>query len=349
MGYRLFPNDREGGSWFYWILAGFLFALAGLTRPEAPLFVLVFYSLAIIDKPKAGVRKYYIGLLLSCFTFALIFLPYFFWRWLYYGHLFPNPVYCKGFNDFSLTLDLAYLHLAWPFMLFALWATLKAKDKRHFFLWSPSLVYLGLLIGADPVVAFANRLFLPAFILLLPLTLQGIMDLIRYFLPKKSALFDTYLVVSVLLFAIFFIPKMTLTSYRSFAINPQEGLRLREQVVDWLNKYAKASSQVVLADSGMIPYLSSLNFIDSYCLNNKKMTSISTQNKYLWLCREVIKTKPEIIILTSLVTEGRIIYSPTDVCLKKELKTSKSYTISTAYSVRNQKSSYRYEIYTLSN
>ncbi|WED43914.1 protein LphB [Legionella cardiaca] len=350
MGYRFFPEGRKKANWFYLVIAGFLLAVAGLTRPEAPVLMLIFYGLAIIDKPKTMQRHYFAGLLLSCLTVALLFLPYFVWRWDYYGRLFPNAVYCKGFRDFSLELDLAYLNLIWPFVLFALPAIFKAKDKRHYFLWLPSLAYLLLLIGADPIVAFSNRLFLPVFILLLPLTLQGIIHIVDYCLPReKTALSTVYLVVSVLLFAFFFIPKMTLANYRYFSANPQAGLALRQQVVDWLETHIKPGSRVVLADSGMIPYLSSLNFVDSYCLSNKKMSSVPNQNMYSWLCHDVLKTKPEVIILTSLVENGRVRYTPTDFCLAQVLKNNQLYDFKTIYKTGDQKSSYRYEIYTLSN
>ncbi|KTD11219.1 hypothetical protein [Legionella jamestowniensis] len=349
MGYQLFPKKRSQSNAFYGILAGIVLALAGMTRPEAPALMLTFYGLALVDKPEKGVRHYYYGLLWSGLSLVLLFLPYFFWRWQYYGHLFPNAVYCKGFREFSFSLILQYIELVWPFLLIALPALLKTNDKRHYFLWVPSLVYSGLLWGADPIVAFANRLFLPVFILLLPLTLQGMRYSILYFIPKNDTFCSVYLTIAALLFAFLFIPKMTLASYRYFAINPQAGIRLRQEVVAWLDKYIQRGSRVVLADSGLIPYASSLNFIDSYCLNNKKMTEISTENRYLWLCDEVIKSKPEVIILTSLKINGKIIYTPADRCLKQALEANKWYKSSAYFKSDSQNSSYRYEIYTLLN
>ncbi|CEK11112.1 hypothetical protein [Legionella hackeliae] len=349
MGYQFFSKQREEANTLYWILAAFLLAIAALTRPDAPAFILIFYGLALFDRPKNQVRDYYKGLFLSSAILALLFMPYFFWRWHYYGRLFPNAVYCKGFISSSLTLDLIYLELIWPFVVLALPAIVKAKDKRHYFLWLPSLVYLGLLVGADPIVAFANRLFLAAFILLLPLTLQGMSDVISYCMPENERMRSIALTIVALLFAFFFIPKMTLTNYRYFAINPQEGIQLRQQVVEWLNSNVLPNSRVVLADSGQVPYASSLNFIDSYCLNNKKMTEPSTQNMFSWLCDEIFKTKPEVIILTSLKVGDKVIYTPVDFCLKMALKNNHMYKFGAYFKTNNQNSSYRYEIYTLLN
>ncbi|ASQ45532.1 protein LphB [Legionella clemsonensis] len=349
MGYQLFPKRRGQSNWSYWIVASMLLALAGLTRPEAPALMLTFYGLALFDKPETNIRNYYYGLFLGGLTLAVLFLSYFFWRWQYYGRLFPNAVYCKGFRSFSFVLSMEYLSLIWPFLLIALPALLKAKDKRYYFLWLPSLVYLVLFFGADPVVAFANRLFLPVFILLLPLTLQGMKYSISYFTPGNDNLGSFYLTMAAFLFAFLFIPKMTLAHYRYFTINPQAGIKLRQEVVAWLEKYVQPDSRVVLADSGLIPYVSSLNFIDSYCLNNKKMTALSTENRYLWLCDQVMKSQPEVIILTSLKIDDRIIYTPADLCLKQALKVDKRYKFRTYFKSDSQKSSYRYEIYTLLN
>ncbi|MDI9818339.1 MULTISPECIES: protein LphB [unclassified Legionella] len=349
MGYGLFPRGRGEAKWSFFALSGLLFALAGMTRPEAPALMLLFFSLAVFDSPQTARKRYFQGILLGCFTTAVFFLPYFLWRWTYYERLFPNPVYCKGFAGFLLELDLNYLYLAWLFMLLALPAIFRAKDRLHYFFWLPSLVYLILLIGADPVVAFANRLFLPVFILLLPLALKGVCCLLKYWLVKDDGFYYASLLITVFFIALLFIPKLSLADYRYFAINPQAGLQLRQEVVNWLNKNVSQGSRVLLGDSGMIPYLSSLNFIDSYCLNNKEMTKFPPKEMYRRLCGDILLIKPEVIILTSLKEPGRLIYAPADLCLKEKLSTTNMYEFKSIYKTRNQGSSYRYEIYTLSN
>ncbi|WP_412754605.1 protein LphB [Legionella donaldsonii] len=350
MGYDFYPQQRKKSNKVYFLLTGLLFALSAMTRPEAPALVLLLSFIALFDSGNEKNKTYYRNLLWSCSTFLILFLPYFIWRWYYYGRLFPNAVYCKGFNDFSaFNLDESYLGLILPFLLLALPAIFFAKDRRHYFLWTPSILYLTLLIGADPIVAFFNRLFLPVFILLLPLSLLGMTYILRYFLQKEDEIYYTSLVFCALLVAFVFIPSMSLSNYRYFAINPQAGEHLRQKVVDWLTNNVTQDSQVLLADSGMIPYLSPLRFIDSYCLNNKKMTKISHQERYHRMCQDAFLIKPEAIILTSLMASGRVIYTPTDYCLRRELKKNKLYQFRTIYQVKDLDSSYRYEIYTLLN
>lgn len=342
LGYRAYPEKMQPGSLLPFIIAGFLMALAGMSRPEAPALMLLMIVLVWFNRPRPINQ-----IILFTGTIILCFAPYFLWRWHYYGRLFPNPVYCKGLADvMDLTLAKNYLQLAWPFILLAIPAVIWSKDRRHYFLWLPSVVYLILLLGADPVVAFANRLFLPAFVLLLPLTLQGIKILISWYLNRHDSVFDAMLYLSAFLIAFFFIPGMSLAEYRQFSQNPRAGERLRQQVVQWLQQHTNKDSHVVLADSGLIPYQSRHQFIDSYCLNNAAMTKDPSADMYHRLCHHVLFTQPEVIILTSLREKGQVIYTPTDACLASVLQSGNTYRLQVSFSAGDERSLYQYEIFT---
>ncbi|MDR3503811.1 MAG: protein LphB [Legionella sp.] len=342
MGYQHYPKTRGEPQNHAFILAGLFLALAGLTRPEAPALMALFFILLCWNRPQYGGKLYWRGIFLFTLALTIFFIPYFSWRFFYFGYLFPNSVYCKGVTKaFSLFLDFNYLKLIWPFALLALLACIKIPDKRHYFLWLPCLAYLLMLTDADPIVAFDNRLFLPAFALLLPLALQGVNWLVsRYVQDSVLALYVLFLGIVLM-----FIPKMSLSDYRYFSQNPLKGERLRGEVVHWLKANTKAGADVVLADSGMIPYYSDLNFIDSYCLNNLAMGHYSTKQRYEQFCREVIQKKPEVIILTSLVEQGRVIYTPSDLCLKSVLKNQNDYILRQSFSTDDPNSTYRYELF----
>ncbi|CAM4484985.1 MAG: hypothetical protein LEGION0403_FIIPPAGN_01607 [Legionella sp.] len=345
LGYQHYPKTRGESQNHAFILAGVFLTLAGLTRPEAPALMALFFILLCWDRPQEGRWLYWRGIVLFSLTITLLFIPYFSWRFFYFGYLFPNSVYCKGVtNAFSLALDFNYLKLIWPFAFFALLACIQIPDKRHSFLWVPGLAYVLMLTDADPIVAFDNRLFLPAFALLLPLALQGVNWLVsRYMQDSSLALYVLFLGMVFM-----FIPKMSLSDYRYFSQNPQKGERLRGEVVQWLKANTKAGTDVVLADSGMIPYYSDLSFIDSYCLNNRDMGHYSTKQRYEQFCREVMQQKPEVIILTSLVEQGRVIYTPSDLCLKAALKKQDDYSLRQSFSTDDPNSTYRYELFSLS-
>lgn len=120
---------------------------------------------------------------------------------------------------------------------------------------------------------------------------------------------------------------MSLDAYRYFSQNPVHGEQLRKSVVQWLNTHAKNQDRVVLADSGLIPFLSGLTFIDSYCLNNKEMAQFPAVKRYELFCQQILEEKPQIIILTALIDKGKIIYTPGDSCLKPFLDVHKEYKL----------------------
>ncbi|MBL7479785.1 protein LphB [Legionella bononiensis] len=346
-GYDLYPGGRGELRTFSFFIAGILLALAGMTRPEAPAFMILFFILICWDRPQTSLHRHRKGVLYFFVSLVLFYLPYFLWRWHYYGFLFPNSVYCKGFTEgFLYELDLNYLKLIWPFVILALPAFIKAWDKRYFFLCLPSLAYLIMLRDADPIVAFDNRLFLPAFTLFIPLAYKGL-DQLNLSLFKKKETFTTfalYLVICAVL--TLFLPWMSLAQYRYFSENPVRGEQLRMSVIQWLNANARIDDRVVLGDSGMIPYLSKLHFIDSYCLNNLSMTQYPGQQRYDQFCHQILFERPEIIILTSFIKDGQVFYAPSDACLKAVLDNQTDYKLTRSFTAENPDSEYRYEMFT---
>ncbi|KTD66197.1 hypothetical protein [Legionella spiritensis] len=347
VGYRFVPSGRRASQRRYAISAGFLFFLAALTRPEAPAVVAVFYGVALFDSSPVSKRSASLEVWVSGLVFAVLFLPYFLWRWHYYGYLLPNPVYCKGFGSGDrFVLDIEYLQLAWPFLLLTLPAILRSAGRRHYYFWLPSVVYLLLLIGADSVVAFANRLFLPAFLLLLPLSVAGLNGLVCKFIAEKGPVYTFAMALAVFWVSFFFIPKTGLAGFRFFTENPRAGETLRTEVARWLHDNIPASHDILLADSGMIPYLGSHRYIDSYCLNNKKMVTLPEANRYLLFCEQILAEKPDVIILTALVENKKTIYTPTDRCLHHKLIKNQAYRLQASFKTGDRRSFYQYEIYT---
>ena len=72
--------------------AGVLLALASMTRPEGPLFLVGSAVARLIRERRACVRAvgWYVG------GFLLVAAPWFAWRYWYYGQLLPNTFYVKN-------------------------------------------------------------------------------------------------------------------------------------------------------------------------------------------------------------------------------------------------------------
>lgn len=327
------------------VFAGVALAVASMTRPEAPaLFILFVGILCFVDNPS----KYRI-IFLFIVAFLICFLPYFFWKIHFFGRLFPNPIYCKVFErQMAFVLDKQYIFLMGPFIVLSIPAIYKGQDKRLYFLWLPSILYLILLMNASDLVAFDNRLFLPAFALLLPLSIQGIATIHLFFYLKYGVFKSIWMMYCAGFFVtLLFIPMLTLEEYQRFTQNPLAGERLREQVLTWLQQHTHPNDSVVLADSGMIPYRSPLRYIDSYCLNNAWMTRIPRVDMYTDFCKQVFIMKPKVVILTSLIKQGQVIYTPADACLIQVLNRSTDYVLQESLRIGDNHSMYRYDIYGL--
>jgi arabinofuranosyltransferase len=93
------------------LLASLLFTLAAMTRPEGvPIFAvmaafLVFFALT----GKSSLRQVISFLL----PFIVLYGIYFLWRYIYYGHFFPNTYYVKSPGASMLRLGTAY---SWHFL-----------------------------------------------------------------------------------------------------------------------------------------------------------------------------------------------------------------------------------------
>ena len=355
LGYRAYPDQPCAYHYIDFVFAGILLAFASMTRPEAPALLALFVLILLCDarfgsRPKTSSTTHRIGInnkgaFLLTTTFLLCFLPYFVWRWHFFGRLFPNPVYCKGLDgSMNFILDKHYLLLIWPFILLSIPAVYKSTDVRQYFLWLPSILYSVLLINASELVAFDNRFFLPAFVLLL----QGI-EIMLFWLLKNLRVckytFASYFAATLVL--MLFIPMMTLKGYSYFSLNPLAGERLRGRVLEWLEQNTNSESIVVLADSGMIPYRSSLRYIDSYCLNNALMTQSPRAEMYSNFCKQILITEPDVIVLTSLLKHRHVTYTPADACLIQSLKSSADYMLQASLSTGDDRSLYQYEIYQL--
>ena len=172
-----------------------VFALAAMTRPDGLLFYATagLYLLMRRDGPGSlggrgeslvvRARK----ILLEHWPLLVVFLPYFLWRYSYYGYVFPNTYYAKsggashfaqGWKYFTLFFNAYYVFYFLPPLLIA-YAIRKAREGRRAFFK-----------GSDPFVFF----------LLLPTAVAGILYYVkvgggfmfgRFFMPFLPFLFLT--------------------------------------------------------------------------------------------------------------------------------------------------------------
>lgn len=331
----------------YFSLAGLAQALAGLTRPEGPALFLLFGGCIVathwrevsLHKSKKKVGHY-------ALSFSLIYLPYLIWRLIYFGRLFPNPIYCKAaaIGQFAYT-DMVYLYLVIPLLLFMSPACYRGWDKRYYYLLLPNLLYLVLLSQSDFVVAFFNRLFLPVFVLLLPILVKGIQTLFDAASGRDSTRsVQIQTSMTSLLAAAFLIHPFSLGEYRHFVAYagtvPSE---TRRALSNWIEKNVKSHERVAMGDCGLVPFLTTRRIIDTYCLNAREMTSphisLSYDRYASWL---MTQSKPEYVIIVTMTQHHRHYYQPLDTLLLKNSLFNQLYKKSKRFNVR---ADYYYDVY----
>ncbi len=283
-------------------LCGLFLSLAGLTRPETPVLMMSMFLITLLFYPefKSKKKRFLQALGIILVVISLIYLPYFLWRWFYFGRLFPNSVYCKWLTHISPgILDWRYLKIIWPMLILSLPYFLSFKDKRTLFLITPSIIYLVLVYDTDIISGFFNRLFLPAFCLLLPLPLFGLIKFNMFCLQKARYIRISVYLCSIII-GVVFIPNFSLSQYHQFAITSKKSIAYRFKLINWLKSNIKKDETIVLADCGLIPYAIDINVIDSYCLNNPYMTKKHINYSYSRFVDWVLKKeKPKLIILSA--------------------------------------------------
>ncbi len=109
---------REGDGWKYGLI-GILQALAVMTRPDA---ILAFAVLATYITIRSIRLRQVNNLLWLILPFVILYVPYFLWRYNYYGYLLPNTFYAKSASQSYYKQGFIYI---WEFsQRYSLWAFL---------------------------------------------------------------------------------------------------------------------------------------------------------------------------------------------------------------------------------
>lgn len=85
--------------------AGLAGIVATMAHPDHALFYAALgVAMVLVGTPKATLSRY-------ALPFLLVFIPYFIWRWSYYGYFFPNTFYAKSGGGWHVQQGARYLGL----------------------------------------------------------------------------------------------------------------------------------------------------------------------------------------------------------------------------------------------
>jgi arabinofuranosyltransferase len=245
------------------LISSALIGLASLTRPEG----LIFAAVLLVDmvlKPRS--RR---NVLLWLVPLAVIYVPYFVWRYSYYGWLFPNSFYAKtggGFRQILRGLRYARDFLVRPGGVVCLLAIVPAVRKHDRKTLLPLLICVVwacyvVAVGGDGLAMY--RFAVPVLPICYLLSAEGLWLILRRIRVRTSAARTTMRlgVVAVCLLAGL---SLSLGSKeRDFVLTDRmlvEGHWI--PIGKWLSRYAQPNESIAVGVVGAIPYYSRLYTID---------------------------------------------------------------------------------------
>ena len=196
LGWLCYAEERLVGS-------GLAFAAASLTRPEGNLVfaVVVLHRLAANLLVERRLRPRRAELAWGA-AFVALYVPYFAWRWWYYGWFFPNTFYVKAGGappDPRYAAKLmsfgAYYAWNWAATAKALWAAplailaVFAPRRRRFaaLAWLVTAVYLAYAIKVGGDFMGLHRFIMPVFVTTALLEALGLRQLAEWLPPRARA------------------------------------------------------------------------------------------------------------------------------------------------------------------
>lgn len=247
-----------------------LLGFAAWARPEGVLIAgLVFLVAVVIGlKKRIQARKAAIWLL----AFAAVYLPYFIWRFSYYGALFPNTFYAKvDLGGSQLLRGLVYLHgfmaATGYWLIVGLFGLIWTKNGRFVrFLGSVLILYVlyVVYIGGDGLPMY--RFFVPGlgvFFILVARGLAGWLDRWSGWKPIRAAM----AIVLILAAAYSMIPSYFGPDY-DYVVQDRNEVDSWTEIGKWFKAAANPDDSIAVIPAGAIPYYSELKTVDMLGLND---------------------------------------------------------------------------------
>ncbi|MDY7040559.1 MAG: hypothetical protein SVX38_06830 [Chloroflexota bacterium] len=272
-------------------ISGAWFALAAMTRPEGLLVFALTLTHQVAYRLSARKRLITRADLGRVGLFAAIFVPYFLFRWRYYGWFFPNTFYAKvTLEDTGAQLQrgLAYvqtfvrIHLGYVPLLVALIPLFRPRSA----VWASYLALIVFVYGA--YIAYVGgdwsvgRFFAPLMPFYYLLLAGGLVELYRWgkwlvwgrmHLKEHGPLRLTRAAAAVLLISVLagFFWASSVGGEQKLFLNRFDARlagQARTQVGKWLHDNVPPEAVIAVDAAGQMPFYSELRTIDMFGIND---------------------------------------------------------------------------------
>jgi hypothetical protein len=322
-------------------LSGVLLALAAMTRPEGVLvFVVVVIHQAVArlvwqrqlltsaDMARAGV-------------FVALYLPYFLWRYYYYGFLLPNTFYAKvtvydsvdqhqrGLQHLA-TFGRLHLGLVLPILV------LVPLLKRRLSFWFTAL--LGMVVAYVAYIAYVGgdwsvgRFFVPIMPLVYILASAGAVQAYETLkgwvvrLTNSHAALTAVRPIAVACLALggalLLVSSSLHGEHELFVARFQAGRATSARVAmgKWLRENVPADTYIGVDAAGQIPYFAGLRTLDMFGVNDVHTAHLKIENMGQGVPGHekfdfdyIMWRQPDLILATAPFLEGSDIYQRIEV------------------------------------
>ena len=251
---------------------GMLFSLACLARPDGGLLVVI--TLVYLLIPRGNQARSRIAVAWFLGGFIMIYLPYFCWRYTYYGELLPNTFYAKmtGMNWFRLRTGGHYVHTFARIAPFWLPMTLVACGflyRSGQWCWQTAYM-LTLVLGHTGYIIYTGGDHMPAYRFMIPaLPLMGWLIVQAIKACTQSGSVSSWIVI-ILALLLALSQAWTRNERMLNARRLDPAAAVGADVGHWLDTHLPSGSLVALNTAGSSPYHArNLIFIDMLGLNDR--------------------------------------------------------------------------------
>jgi len=295
-------------------ITGLLFALAALCRPEG---VLYFGFAALLTLASAERRKKDLVRLIG--GFLALYLPYFIWRYAYYGYLFPNTYYAKasGFSLQRLGRGLSELKwildewFYWPVLGLSLFSIPSLRSSRIVrFGWGITLITFAyfIYVGGDFVIWFGPRFLMPALAFNLLLAIQGLWAITGWIRSAEWIIFaGRILGLAALLGLILGLSGPVLADTMSAFANQMQSWK---ELALWMKANLPAKTTLAADAAGIIPFYTNFYTLDMFGLTDAHIahldipTGVGTIGHEKFDPAYILSKHPDCILSTGIDAAG---------------------------------------------
>jgi arabinofuranosyltransferase len=324
------------------VLSGAVLALASMTRPEGVLVLGIVVIHQVLARLALRRRVITAGDVARVAVFLAIYLPYFLWRYYYYGFLLPNTFYAKVAVSGSAAQyerglrhlgTFAALHLGWLAALLVLVPVV----KRKFTFWLTLLLglvatYVGYIVfvGGDWSV---GRFFAPilpmAYLLVATGSVEAYESLVGYARRATNSarlLLSGSRGVGAGVLALALLALFNFSSLRGehelFVVRFQAARATFARVAlgKWLRQNVPADTFIAVDAAGQIPYHSGLPTLDMFGVNDVHTAHLEVEDMGEGVPGHekfdldyIMWRRPDLIIATAPFLDGLDSYLRMDV------------------------------------